>query len=446
MEGATKTREIGLLSECPSERGHLMDGADLGQGYRTQAQSGPLLIVGPNRRGVIVQIEQLVSRARGGDLQAYDQIVRDFQDMVLGYAGSILGDTHLAEDAAQEAFVDAYLELPKLKDPQAFPGWLRRIVFNRCGRYLRRRRPETVELSVAPKIATGQIDPERCFEERETGRLLHKALRELSDRDRVIATLFYLNQVSQKDIGAFMELPVSTVNNRLRYARAQLKKEFTDMTQRDAEPNAASSQNLPDRVKSSLESLQAIHNELAGTMTELLTQCLGQDVHVGVASVKSRSFSEFMQPMPKFAFILTFRLEPLEGTVLIDFSLPLVFDLVNALSPQDRSEKAPLRRVSHHEAGVLQPALKETLDRVQRSWEGALPVKWVDSGWSVFPSAFLEYPDYPQAPGFSGQIPVPDEEVFHVAMDVRGGCVVGELSLCYPAKMLSGVREVQQFS
>jgi DNA-directed RNA polymerase specialized sigma24 family protein len=51
------------------------------------------------------EVRSLVVRARGGDLEAYGEIVRRFQDMAYGYAYSILGDFHLAEDAAQEASV-----------------------------------------------------------------------------------------------------------------------------------------------------------------------------------------------------------------------------------------------------------------------------------------------------------------------------------------------------
>ena len=58
-------------------------------------------------------------RAQAGDLAAYDAVVRRFQDMAVGYAYSLVGDFHLAEDAAQEAFIEAYLDLNKLQEPAA---------------------------------------------------------------------------------------------------------------------------------------------------------------------------------------------------------------------------------------------------------------------------------------------------------------------------------------
>lgn len=66
-------------------------------------------------------LSTLVVRAQTGDRAAFDDIVLRFQDMAVGYAPALLGDFHLAEDAAQEAFVGAWTELPRLHKPAAFP-------------------------------------------------------------------------------------------------------------------------------------------------------------------------------------------------------------------------------------------------------------------------------------------------------------------------------------
>jgi DNA-directed RNA polymerase specialized sigma24 family protein len=63
------------------------------------------------------ELTQLVIRAQAGDLDAFDVLVRRFQDMAVGYAYALLGDLHLAEDAAQEAFVGAYRNLGQLRAP-----------------------------------------------------------------------------------------------------------------------------------------------------------------------------------------------------------------------------------------------------------------------------------------------------------------------------------------
>ena len=97
----------------------------------------------------------LVARAQRGDTTAFDQLVRQFQDAVIAYARSILRNPVAAEDAAQEAFVQAWRDLPRLSDPGAFPAWLRRIVFKYCDRIRRSERLPIVSLDAAFSVAGG---------------------------------------------------------------------------------------------------------------------------------------------------------------------------------------------------------------------------------------------------------------------------------------------------
>ena len=98
-------------------------------------------------------LEDIVVRAQLGEKEAYDQIVRRFQDMAFSYAYSILGDHELAEDARQEAFMAAYCNLLTLREPAAFPGWLRTLVHRHSVNIVRGRR----ELVVAVD-ETGERD------------------------------------------------------------------------------------------------------------------------------------------------------------------------------------------------------------------------------------------------------------------------------------------------
>jgi len=115
----------------------------------------------------VEELRSLVIRVQAGDLEAYAEIVRRFQDMAFGYAYAILGDVHLAEDAAQEAFIQAYRDLAKLDAPAAFPGWFRRIVFKYCDRLRRRRWVPTLPLDSAEAIASGEPGPARTAENHE---------------------------------------------------------------------------------------------------------------------------------------------------------------------------------------------------------------------------------------------------------------------------------------
>ena len=114
----------------------------------------------------MAELSWLVERSRRGDLDAFGDLVRRFQDMAHGYAYSILGDFHLAEDVAQEAFIDAYCKLEALREPAAFPGWFRRIVFKHCDRITRKKEVATVPLEEGrqveqPRPARSELQ-ERC--------------------------------------------------------------------------------------------------------------------------------------------------------------------------------------------------------------------------------------------------------------------------------------------
>src|SRR5437870_13809228 len=102
----------------------------------------------------MTSLEGLIHNASKGDADAYEVIVRRFQDMAVGYGYSILRDFQLAEDAAQEAFLEAYRNLDKLREPAAFPGWFRRIVFKQCDRITRNRSFALVPLVTAEERAS----------------------------------------------------------------------------------------------------------------------------------------------------------------------------------------------------------------------------------------------------------------------------------------------------
>src|SRR5215471_18216502 len=98
-------------------------------------------------------LEALVRDTLAGSTDAYGVIVQRFQDMAVGYAFSVLRDFQLAEDAAQEAFLEAYRNLSKLREPAAFGGWFRRIVFKHCDRIMRAGKAIAVPLSEAQENA-----------------------------------------------------------------------------------------------------------------------------------------------------------------------------------------------------------------------------------------------------------------------------------------------------
>jgi RNA polymerase sigma-70 factor (ECF subfamily) len=74
----------------------------------------------------------LVERSLQGERDAFEDLVRKYQDAVYGLAFHLTGNFADAQDIAQQAFVTAYLKLPQLKDPGRFASWLKRITVNEC--------------------------------------------------------------------------------------------------------------------------------------------------------------------------------------------------------------------------------------------------------------------------------------------------------------------------
>src|SRR5919202_2784590 len=91
--------------------------------------------------------------------EAFDELVRRFQDMAFACAYAALCDFHLAEDAAQGAFVNAWRKLSQLRAPEAFPGWLRRVVLTECSRLTRGRRVPTAPLDAGAQVAAREPSP-----------------------------------------------------------------------------------------------------------------------------------------------------------------------------------------------------------------------------------------------------------------------------------------------
>jgi RNA polymerase sigma factor (sigma-70 family) len=154
---------------------------------------------------------------------AFTELVAGFQDMAFAYAYVALGDFYLAEDAAQEAFITAWQRLGQLRQPEAFPRWLRRIVRTQCHRLTRGKRLMIVPLEVGEKTEAVSPDPHVAAEQREFQSRMIEAIKSLPERERQVVTLFYINEYTQADIGEFLQVPVSTVNKRLYTARQRLK-------------------------------------------------------------------------------------------------------------------------------------------------------------------------------------------------------------------------------
>lgn len=174
------------------------------------------------------ELEQLIRGAREGDLVAFGAVVRRFQDSARAAARTAIGDADLAEDIVQEAFVQAYRDIAKLRDPAAFPGWFRSILSHCISRFTRGKRIATVPLDHAAELPSGEPSPEQSFERKEMQEKVLEAVRSLPDHERVVTQLYYLDGCSQSDIATRLAVPVTTVNSRLHASRRRLREQIAE--------------------------------------------------------------------------------------------------------------------------------------------------------------------------------------------------------------------------
>ena len=170
-------------------------------------------------------LAELLERCRTGEPDAITALVQRFQPWALDLATALLKDPHLAEDAVQWAFVRALGRLADLREPAAFPGWLRQITRTECHRIARRRQ----EPSLGDRVDTSvEETPAQQVETHERCRLVRQALAQLPPASRQAAELFYLDELDTAEVAQRLAVPHGTVKRRLHDARLRLREMLLD--------------------------------------------------------------------------------------------------------------------------------------------------------------------------------------------------------------------------
>ncbi len=168
--------------------------------------------------------EALLVRARGGDRNAYGELAARCYPAVVRVVYRMCGDTQLAEDAAQEAFIRAWTKLPAYQPKAPFSRWVYRIAINTALDVLRHKPQDSLdEDETADQLAGGSPDPETVYIEREQADRVQHAIRSLPDGARAVLVLREYGGLSYDEIAANLEIPAGTVMSRLNYARNRLR-------------------------------------------------------------------------------------------------------------------------------------------------------------------------------------------------------------------------------
>ena len=159
-----------------------------------------------------------VLAAGRGSREAYEALVGQYHGWALAFARRKLGHEEKARDAAQEAFIEGWLGIGRLRDPRAFPYWFRRILIKHCDRLSRTREPKAGQ---AP-ARTGPPPVEAVLRE-ECRRGVLQAVSRLPFRQRTVTSLYYLDGRSTREIAVALALPLTAVKKRLADARRTLR-------------------------------------------------------------------------------------------------------------------------------------------------------------------------------------------------------------------------------
>jgi RNA polymerase sigma-70 factor (ECF subfamily) len=154
-----------------------------------------------------------------GDHDAFAALANANVDRMYALARVIVRDVDRAEDATQDALIRAWRELPRLRDPSKFQGWLRRLLVNACydeGRRIRSRHEVVLLADHHPTVvddSSGVIDRDR----------LDRAFRRLPLEQRVVTVLSHVEGLTHEEIAETLGLPLGTVKSRVRYGLAGLR-------------------------------------------------------------------------------------------------------------------------------------------------------------------------------------------------------------------------------
>jgi RNA polymerase sigma factor (sigma-70 family) len=169
------------------------------------------------------ELSELVEAAQSGDSEAYDALIQRFQQMAYATAYRYLGDHHLAQDLVQEASLEAFVHLSQLKEPGAFPGWFRQIVFRQCTRVLRQVTLQYTSLEAVSDGLLAESNPEDIAVQGEVQACVRLAVASLPQHERLVTVLFYGCRYSYNEVSALLKIPLTTVKKRLHSARRKLK-------------------------------------------------------------------------------------------------------------------------------------------------------------------------------------------------------------------------------
>jgi RNA polymerase sigma factor (sigma-70 family) len=163
----------------------------------------------------------LVVRAQAGDIDAFSALTVDRTDRLFATARLILRNDEQAADAVQDTFLQAWLNLRGLRDPERFEAWLHRLLVRACYSAARRRHDrEVVEIKVASTASASSPDAQRAVADRDQ---LDRGFRRLSPDQRAVLVLHHYLGLSLVESAEVLAIPLGTMQSRLNRATQAMR-------------------------------------------------------------------------------------------------------------------------------------------------------------------------------------------------------------------------------
>ena len=167
-----------------------------------------------------------IRRCQQGDREAFRHLVETYQKRAVAHAVAILFDRDDAEDAVQEAFIDAFRAIGTFDTSRTFYEWFYVLLRNRCYKMTAKRRPaENIDDVQLLAAESGDVDDTRL--------VIEKALHSLTREEREIVSLKYFSGLSYDELATHLQIPRGTVMSRLFYARRRLQGKLSGVLKRD---------------------------------------------------------------------------------------------------------------------------------------------------------------------------------------------------------------------
>ncbi len=182
-----------------------------------------------------LDIKQKIKQVKKGDQSAFEDIVIFYQRKVYQICYRLIGNTHEAEDLAQEAFLRAFVNIHSYDDKRKFSTWLFRIATNVSIDRIRKKKPDyyldkevkgTDGLDMYSQLAIENPSPEEEVESLELQSYIQQQIMSLPTKYRSVIALRFVNEMSLAEISEILDIPVGTVKTRIHRGREALRKKL----------------------------------------------------------------------------------------------------------------------------------------------------------------------------------------------------------------------------